>query len=75
MDNPCPTRRVGVALGNALVNGGLEAAHVFYRHVTVCVAGFQVFVENRKDLRVEHLESSNPIYHSLQVLQSEKNKK
>lgn len=50
-----------------LVNGRLEAPHVLHREV-VWVTGLEVLVEDCKDLRVEHLEPSDAVNHSLQLL-------
>ncbi len=55
--------------GERLVNGRLEATHVFHRHV-LCIRGarVQVFVQGGEDLSVEHLEPPDTIDHSFQLL-------
>ena len=71
MSCDCHVSDVGRETG---VHGRLEAAHVFHGKV-VCVARFQVFVQDGEDLVVENLELANSIHHSLQWLQKPKKKK
>ena len=47
---------------------GLEAAYMLHREV-VSVGGFEVLVENSKDLVVENLELPDAIHHALQWLE------
>lgn len=54
-------------VSQALVDRWLEASHVFYWEV-VRVTCLQIFVQNSKDLRVQHLEPSDAIAHPLQLL-------
>ncbi len=53
------------------MNWGLEASNMFHWKI-VCVTGFQILVQNCKDLTVQNLEFSNAIHHSFQGLKMEK---
>lgn len=53
-------------VSQALVDRWLEASHVFYWEV-VRVTCLQIFVQNSKDLRIQHLEPSDAITHPLQL--------
>ena len=57
--------------GVGLEGWGLEAAYMFNREV-VGVAGFEIFVEDCKQLVVEDLEFADPVHHALQWLQRHK---
>lgn len=50
-----------------LVDRWLEATHVLHWEV-VWVTGLKVLIEDCEDLRVEHLEPSDAINHTLQLL-------
>lgn len=54
-----------------LVDGRLEATHMLHRKV-VWVTCLKVLVKDSKELRVEHLESSDAVNHPLQLLGSER---
>lgn len=55
------------AAGERLVDRRLEAADVFHRHV-LSISGFQVLVQDGKDLAVEDLEFTDSVDHLLQRL-------
>lgn len=56
-----------VVRGQRMVNGRLEAADVFnWLGIHITRARLKVLVEGGKDLRVKHLEATNPVYQPFQ---------
>ncbi len=53
------------------MDGRLKAAHVLHGQV-VCVAGFEVLVENSEYLPIQDLELAHAVHHLLQGLQPQK---
>ena len=67
--NSVLTGRVVTLVGQRLMDGWLEATHVLNRHaLRIRAARSQIFAERGKNLRVQHLEPTDSIHHSFQLL-------